>query len=76
MKLLPAVVYVTHRDTGAWNEDLKKIHNENTAKEILSMHISEFGLRVEIIQCTQCITVTPSNTPVYYIMAPTPNFSS
>ena len=53
MKLLPTVVYVTHRDTGAWNDDLRKIHNENTAKEILSMHISEFGLRVEIIQCTQ-----------------------
>ena len=47
MKLLPTVIYVTHRDTGAWNEDLRKIHNENTAKEILSMHISEFGLRVE-----------------------------
>ena len=53
MKLLPTVIYVTHRDTGTWNEDLRKIHNESTEKEILSMNISEFGLRVEIIQCTQ-----------------------
>ena len=56
----------------AWNEDLRKIHNESTEKEILSMNISEFGLRVEIIKCNQCITVRPSNTPMYYIMEPTP----
>ena len=48
MKLLPTVIYVTHRDTGTWNEDLRKIHNENTSKEILPMHISEFGLGLKL----------------------------
>ena len=72
-------------DTCTWNEDLRHIRDQNTANEISSINISEFGWRTEIIQCTCYIIITAShmnlrptfigerersNTPVYYIMAP------